>query len=44
MEDRISPDMLGALRRVAPGTPLRVGLDRILEAGRGGLIVISDSG
>jgi diadenylate cyclase len=34
--------MLQALAEVAPGTPLREGLDRILQAGMGALIVIGD--
>lgn len=34
--------MAGALAQVAPGTPLRDGLDRVLQSGRGGLIVFGD--
>jgi DNA integrity scanning protein DisA with diadenylate cyclase activity len=34
--------MSGALAMVAPGQPLRDGLDRILRAKRGGLVVIGD--
>ncbi|MEO5680562.1 MAG: DNA integrity scanning diadenylate cyclase DisA [Acidimicrobiales bacterium] len=34
--------MLHALAAVAPGTPLREGLDRILQSGKGALIVIGD--
>src|SRR5256886_15781853 len=34
--------MMDALAAVAPGTPLREGLDRILQGNRGGLIVIGD--
>jgi diadenylate cyclase len=34
--------MLGALAAVAPGQPLREGLDRILQANMGALIVVSD--
>src|SRR5215203_5118283 len=34
--------MLDSLRLVAPGTPLREGLDRILQAGMGGMIVVGD--
>jgi diadenylate cyclase len=30
------------LRRVAPGTPLREGLDRILQASKGALIIVGD--
>ena len=33
-------NMLSVLSQVAPGTPMRAGLDRILESRRGGLIVI----
>jgi len=35
--------MMVALRAVAPGTPLREGLDRILQAHMGALIVIGDA-
>jgi diadenylate cyclase len=31
-----------ALALVAPGSPLREGLDRVLQAGRGALVVVSD--
>jgi len=34
--------MLGALTMLSPGTPLRDGLDRILQAGMGALIVMGD--
>jgi len=34
--------MLDALAAVAPGTPLREGLDRILQAGMGALVVVGD--
>ncbi len=34
--------MIGALGAVAPGTPLREGLDRILQANMGALIVVGD--
>jgi DNA integrity scanning protein DisA with diadenylate cyclase activity len=34
--------MLDALAAVAPGTPLREGLDRILGAGMGALVVVGD--
>jgi diadenylate cyclase len=40
--DRHSPELLAALGAVAPGQPLREGLDRILKAGMGALIVIGD--
>ena len=39
---RRSPALLHALASVAPGQPLREGIDRILQAGMGGLIVIGD--
>src|ERR1700749_3365477 len=34
--------MIEALAAVAPGTPLREGLDRILQANMGALIVVGD--
>jgi diadenylate cyclase len=34
--------LLEALRMVAPGTPLRDGIDRILQASKGALIVVGD--
>lgn len=37
-----SDALLGALTLVAPGTPLREGLDRVLQAKRGALVVIGD--
>jgi diadenylate cyclase len=40
--NRPSPELLKALAAVAPGTPLREGLDRILQASKGALIVIGD--
>ncbi|HET9072607.1 MAG TPA: DNA integrity scanning diadenylate cyclase DisA [Acidimicrobiales bacterium] len=42
MADRLSPAMLAALRAVAPGRPLREGLDRILQANKGAIIVVGD--
>jgi len=43
---RVSPRrsiaLLDALAAVAPGTPLREGLDRILQAGMGALIIVGD--
>ena len=35
-----SDPMIAALRLVAPGTPLRDGLDRIMQAGMGALVVV----
>ncbi|MFM7069117.1 MAG: DNA integrity scanning diadenylate cyclase DisA [Actinomycetes bacterium] len=42
MSTRRSPELLTALEAVAPGRPLREGLDRILKANMGALIVIGD--
>src|SRR6202035_4889333 len=42
MEPGLSAAMLQALAEVAPGRPLREGLDRILQANMGGLIVVGD--
>ncbi len=42
MDSRTDRAVLRALAQVAPGTPLRDGLDRVLQSGRGGLIVIGD--
>ncbi|GAC1600838.1 MAG: DNA integrity scanning diadenylate cyclase DisA [Acidimicrobiales bacterium] len=42
MEDGPSAAMLQALAEVAPGRPLREGLDRILQASMGALLVIGD--
>ena len=39
---RRSLTMLDALAAVAPGRPLREGLDRILQAGMGALVVVGD--
>lgn len=41
MADQSEP-LLEALALVAPGTPLREGLDRVLQAKRGALVVVSD--
>src|SRR5256885_457612 len=40
--NRRSAAMTNALAAVAPGTPLREGLDRILQANKGALIVVGD--
>jgi diadenylate cyclase len=37
-----SSSLLGALAQVAPGTHLREGLDRILQGGKGALIIVGD--
>ncbi|CAN5564080.1 DNA integrity scanning diadenylate cyclase DisA [soil metagenome] len=42
MAQRRSARMLEALAQVAPGQPLREGLDRILQAGMGALIIVGD--
>jgi diadenylate cyclase len=42
MPARRSPKLLDALAKVAPGAPLREGLDRILQGGKGALIVVGD--
>ncbi len=43
MEGRHVGSMLRAMEAVAPGSPLRDGLDRILQSGRGALIILGDS-
>src|SRR3954453_19611854 len=42
MAPRRSAELLNALSVVAPGTQLRAGLDRILQASMGGLVVVGD--
>ncbi|MGH9182858.1 MAG: DNA integrity scanning diadenylate cyclase DisA [Acidimicrobiales bacterium] len=42
MAPRRNARLLAALAAVAPGTPLREGLDRILQASMGALIVVDD--
>jgi diadenylate cyclase len=42
MAPRRSVTLLDALAAVAPGTPLREGLDRILQASMGALVVVGD--
>ncbi|MBU3700818.1 MAG: DNA integrity scanning protein DisA [Acidimicrobiia bacterium] len=42
MGGRRSDAMLTALAAVAPGTPLREGIDRVLQSGMGALVVIGD--
>ncbi len=42
MQPSSSEEMYAALTLVAPGTPLREGIDRILQANMGALIVIGD--
>lgn len=36
------PELRSALAQVAPGRLLRVGIDRILQAGMGGLVIVGD--
>ena len=42
MAPRYKPALRGALAQVAPGRALREGINRILQAGMGGLVVIGD--
>jgi diadenylate cyclase len=42
MESRNDIALFKALSLVAPGSPLRDGLQRVLQSGRGGLIIIGD--
>jgi len=42
-EEKVEDKLLKVLRTVAPGTPLREGLENILRAKSGGLIVIGDT-
>lgn len=42
MADRVDQDLVAALAMVAPGSLLREGLDRVLQAKRGALVVIGD--
>lgn len=42
MDSRSDIALFRALSLVAPGTPLRDGLERVLQSGRGGLIIIGD--
>jgi diadenylate cyclase len=39
---RLSPQLRAALAQVAPGRALRAGVDRVLQAGMGGLLVVGD--
>src|ERR671911_1237007 len=43
LESRQEPRLVKALEMVAPGTALREGIDNILHARTGGLIVIGDT-
>ena len=42
MQPSLSPSLAASLAMVAPGTPLRDGLERVLHAERGALVVIGD--
>ena len=42
MPDRLNPGMIEALGMIAPGKGLREGLDRILQAKMGALIIVGD--
>ncbi|MBO8136915.1 MAG: DNA integrity scanning protein DisA [Desulfotomaculum sp.] len=42
-DEKVEEELLQVLRKVAPGTPLREGLENILRAKTGALIVVSDS-
>lgn len=42
MPERQHPRLLGAIHSVAPGTPLREGIDSIVDAGTGGLVIVGD--
>ena len=42
LEARLDPRLLRALDMVAPGTPLREGIDNIIHARTGGLILIAE--
>ncbi|MEO8093221.1 MAG: diadenylate cyclase, partial [bacterium] len=43
LESRQDPRLLRALDMVAPGTPLREGIDNIIHARSGGLLVIGET-
>src|SRR5438034_2256924 len=42
LDPRIDPTLLTAISRIAPGTPLRQGIDDIIRAREGALIVIGE--
>ena len=42
LDPRIEPSILTAISRIAPGTPLRQGIDDIIRAREGALIVIGE--
>ena len=43
LEARLDPRLLRALDQVAPGTPLREGIDSIIQSRSGGLILIAEA-
>ena len=43
MRESKKDDIIEVLKLISPGTPIRAGLDNILKAKTGGLIVIGDS-
>src|SRR6185503_19597687 len=43
LETRLDPRLLRALDMVAPGTPLREGIDSIIQSRTGGLILIAEA-
>jgi diadenylate cyclase len=43
LETRLDPRLLRALDMVAPGTPLREGIDNIMQSRTGGLILIAEA-
>jgi diadenylate cyclase len=43
LETRLDPRLLRALDMVAPGTPLREGIDNIIQSHTGGLILIAEA-
>jgi diadenylate cyclase len=43
LETRLDPRLLRALDMVAPGTPLREGIDNIIQSRTGGLILIAEA-
>src|SRR5688500_1319327 len=42
MASRYKPELRAALAQVAPGRQLREGIDRVLQAGMGGLVIVGD--
>ena len=42
LDPRVDPNLLSAIARVAPGTPLRQGIDDIIRAREGALIVVGE--